>query len=438
MQQDYTNLTIALWREKFGNLLKFSSKIMCFSQSSKEIIQKAYPSLSDDKFEIKPHTVDWVRLVVINKTSKTINIAILGHLAIHKGAHIVASLASYIDYYNINIKIHIFGDISEPYESFSFMKTVIKHGRYKKEDLSKLMEENEIDIVFIPSIWPETFSYTTEEAIKMYLPVAVFDIGAPAERVKSYNKGIILEKQESDYVVRTIYNKYFNKNIVLNTKKKENIVFVCVSNNDLIYSRAILSSTYMTEYKILKYDNTEENISIPVRYNNAIDKLLASNYSGWIFFVHNDFSIMEPIDNILDNLEHTNIYGPIGAILNGNDKIIYGQILQGHNEGLIYHGSKIDKPTLVDTVDCQCLFLHTDLLKKYNLKFDENEVLSFHQYVEDICINANISYGIKTYAVPMKCKHFSWGKLNNDFNRAINYINSKYPNKTWAGTCTHL
>jgi hypothetical protein len=29
------------------------------------------------------------------------------------------------------------------------------------------MEENEIDIIFIPFIWPETFSYTTEEAIKM-------------------------------------------------------------------------------------------------------------------------------------------------------------------------------------------------------------------------------------------------------------------------------
>jgi GT2 family glycosyltransferase len=220
VQQNYPNLTIALWREKFGNLLKYSSKIICFSQSSKEIVKKAYRNLSECKFEIKPHIVDWVRPVVISKTSETINVAALGHLTVHKGAHIVASLASYIDYYNINIKMHIFGDILEPYESFGFMKTVIKHGRYKKTDLPKLMEENEIDIVFIPSIWPETFSYTTEEAIKMDLPVAVFDIGAPAERVKSYNKGVILEKQDPEYIVRTIC-KYFNKNIVLNTKKKK-------------------------------------------------------------------------------------------------------------------------------------------------------------------------------------------------------------------------
>ena len=54
------------------------------------------------------------------------------------------------------------------------------------------MEDYQVDIVLIPSIWPETFSYTTEEAIKMDLPVAVFDLGAPAERVRTYNKGLIL------------------------------------------------------------------------------------------------------------------------------------------------------------------------------------------------------------------------------------------------------
>jgi len=439
VQHDYPNLTITLWRKKFKDLLKYSSKLTCFSQNSKEIIKKAYPNLSDDKFEITPHSVDWVRPVIINKISKIFNIAIVGNLMIHKGVHIVASLASYIDYHNLNIKVHIFGDNFEPYESFNLIKTVVKHGRYKKIDLPELMEENEIDIVFIPSIWPETFSFTTEEAIKMQLPVAVFDIGAPAERVKHYDKGIILQEQSPEYIIMTIFN-YFNKKIILNTNKnkKDNITFVCVSNNELVYSRAVLSSAYMTEHKILKYDNTIENIPIPIRYNNAINRILASNYSGWIFFVHNDFSIIEPIENIVDELEHTNLYGPIGAILNENAKTLYGQILQGHNNSLIYHGSKIDTPTLVDTVDCQCLFLHTDLLKKYNLRFDENEVLSFHQYVEDFCINANVNYGIKTYAVPIKCKHLSWCKLNNDFNLAITYINSKYPNKKWAGTCTHL
>jgi glycosyltransferase involved in cell wall biosynthesis len=66
------------------------------------------------------------------------------------------------------------------------------------------MEENCIDLIFIPSIWPETFSYTTEEAIMMDVPVAVFNIGAPAERVKKYNKGLVLENTDPEYILREI------------------------------------------------------------------------------------------------------------------------------------------------------------------------------------------------------------------------------------------
>jgi GT2 family glycosyltransferase len=209
IKHDYPNLTIELWREKFGALLKCSSKIICFSQNSKEILQKAYPNLSEDKFEIKPHSVDWIRPVTINKTSETIIIAIIGAISISKGADVMILLAKYIRDNNLNIKIHIFGEIFDPRNKLNENKHVVNHGRYKKNDLPKLMEENEIDIVFIPSICPETFSYTTEEAIKMDLPVAVFDIGAPAERVKFYNKGIILEKQDPEYIIKTIC-RYFN------------------------------------------------------------------------------------------------------------------------------------------------------------------------------------------------------------------------------------
>ena len=144
------------------------------------------------------------------------------------------------------------------------------------------------------------------------------------------------------------------------------------------------------------------------------------------------------MDSIVDNLDHNHLYGPIGAIVNGDHKISYGQIFQGIEGHVIQYGNPIEKPTLVDTVDCQCLFFYTDLLGKYSLRFDENILLSFHQYVEEFCLNASCSFGIDTFAVPMRCKHLSWGKIDDDFNLALNYINSKYPQKQWAGTCTHL
>jgi GT2 family glycosyltransferase len=434
---DYPDLKIDLWREKFYLLLSQCSTIVCFSHDSKTHIQKAYPDLPNDKYEIVLHKVDWVRPVVIQKTTQTTNIAVLGNMTIHKGAHIVSSLATCIDYYGLDIKVHIFGNVLEPYESFDYINAIIKHERYEKTDLPSLMEKNEIDLVLIPSIWPETFSYTAEEAMKMQLPIAVLDIGAPAERAKLYDKGIVLEHKEPKYILEKI-STFLNKDVNFESHKKENVVFVCVSNNDLTYSRSILTSAYMTEYRIEKIDNRIENLAIPKRYNDAIKQLLASNYKGWVFFVHNDFSILEPLEPILANLKHDFIYGPIGAILQNGKSVLYGQILQGHQERLIKHGNRIDEPVLVNTVDCQCLFLHSDLLRDYNFIFDENPALAFHQYTEDFCLNANYNYGVKTFAVQLQCKHLSWGKLDTGFKTAIDYINSKYPGQEWAGTCTHL
>src|SRR6185436_11605393 len=75
---------------------------------------------------------------------------------------------------------------------------------------------------------------------------------------------------------------------------------------------------------------------------------------------------------------------------------------------------------------------------KHNLGFDEHELLSFHQYVEEFCIQARANYNVKTYALPIRCKHASYGTLNRDLDLAIDYINSKYPSIKWAGTCTHF
>ena len=54
------------------------------------------------------------------------------------------------------------------------------------------LEKNEINVILFPSIFPETFSYVTSEAMKMKMPIAYFDIGAVPEKLKSYKKGSLL------------------------------------------------------------------------------------------------------------------------------------------------------------------------------------------------------------------------------------------------------
>lgn len=64
-----------------------------------------------------------------------------------------------------------------------------------------------MNLFLIPSVGPETFSYTTEEAIKTGLPVAVFDLGAQAERVRKYEKWIIIFEISGKRAIEEI-NRY--------------------------------------------------------------------------------------------------------------------------------------------------------------------------------------------------------------------------------------
>ncbi len=79
-------------------------------------------------------------------------------------------------------------------------------GKYKREDLPEIIENNHIDIVFISSICAETFSYTTHEAKAMDLKVACFDIGAQAECVRSYSKGLIIKEIDAQVALNAIIN----------------------------------------------------------------------------------------------------------------------------------------------------------------------------------------------------------------------------------------
>ena len=63
------------------------------------------------------------------------------------------------------------------------------HGSYQRRDLPGLVARYGISAWLIPSVWPETFSFTTHEAIATGLPVFAFDLGAQAEALRAAGLG---------------------------------------------------------------------------------------------------------------------------------------------------------------------------------------------------------------------------------------------------------
>jgi glycosyltransferase involved in cell wall biosynthesis len=55
-----------------------------------------------------------------------------------------------------------------------------------------------------PSIWPETFSYVVAEMIALGLPIVAFDLGAPAERLRTYPNARLCAEVSAEAALATL------------------------------------------------------------------------------------------------------------------------------------------------------------------------------------------------------------------------------------------
>ena len=93
-------------------------------------------------------------------------------------------------------------------------------------------------LFFVSSVYPETFSYTTQEAMEMGMPVACLPLGAPAERVARYEDGLVLSHMEPEGVLQQLIE--FGERIRKPYKGTDQAL--------LIYDRASDDSRYRIEH----------------------------------------------------------------------------------------------------------------------------------------------------------------------------------------------
>jgi len=205
--EHYRQSDMRRWRQTWQNILDNCDEILCFSKSSLDIFSQVYPQTDSGKFVIRPHQVSDMRLVLFDRHGKKNirTIGVIGFLALHKGSRIVFQINKRIAVRNLGIRIVVIGDLPEHPEKYTGSRDgIIVTGPYRRDNLPAIVETYGVDMVLLPSIWPETFSYVTEECIRMGLPVAVFDLGAPAERVRLYDKGIVIDKIDPDVALEQI------------------------------------------------------------------------------------------------------------------------------------------------------------------------------------------------------------------------------------------
>ena len=185
-----------VWRDECKRLFDGAIKVIAPSKFAKEAYEDVYKGCN---IQVIKHGVDIISEKNDNKGAKK-DIAFVGAIFPHKGSMILEKLVKRIKK-NDSMKIHLFGMTTA---NVPKSKYFINHGTYKRSDLAKLLNDNQISLVCVFSLAPETFAYTVEEVVAAGVPVLTFDIGAAAERVKESGLGWVIDYTDDE---KTIYEK---------------------------------------------------------------------------------------------------------------------------------------------------------------------------------------------------------------------------------------
>lgn len=163
------------WRMKYGKFLNDSRHIHVTSAIFKDFILTYLPNT---KASVKIHVHPESEFVFNQSVGE--NVAVLGqNILPMKGSILLANLAKNMP----NTRFVVFGNLIPPVN----LPNVELKGAYANVDELKLKLSNEgCSVALFLSTWPEIFMYSMSDAIKCGLQPIVFDIGVPAERIKTW------------------------------------------------------------------------------------------------------------------------------------------------------------------------------------------------------------------------------------------------------------
>jgi hypothetical protein len=211
-------------------------------------------------------------------------------------------------------------------------------------------------------------------------------------------------------------------------------IIISVVRDYAMYDKCVAKNSFVSNCRLEPIDNRERNEYITVCYNRMVEKL--ADADSWLIFCHEDFQFLEDPALLLEKADKNSIYGPIGGVLKKRfhplfleiwEGVFYGQILESEKDGSGVRelGASVNGGMQVETLDCQCVIVHSSLFAKHRLRFDEK--LSFDLYVEDFCVSARLEYAVSTRILPMRCQHYSRGCIALRFFEQLKYLREKYP-----------
>ena len=129
--------------------------------------------------------------VDVPEESAVCRIAVVGAIGVEKGYEVLLACVRDAKRRGLPLEFVVVGFTSDD-ERMLEAGPVFVTGEYKDADAVPLIRSQRAHLALIPSVWPETWCFALTRAWQAGLHAAVFDLGAPAERVRSTGRGWVL------------------------------------------------------------------------------------------------------------------------------------------------------------------------------------------------------------------------------------------------------
>lgn len=174
--------------------LAIADRLVFPTQYMKDVFFSLF-DLKEERCTIIQHGIHKTNGSRTFESDQSLNIAYLGAFTYEKGAEsflrVVAEMND--DRYMERITFHVIGELGYPLpKAFRSYPNMRLSGAYKPDDVNVILKRLKIDLVMLPSIWPETYSYTLSEAVVNGIPLIASDLGALRERISSLSAGYLV------------------------------------------------------------------------------------------------------------------------------------------------------------------------------------------------------------------------------------------------------
>jgi glycosyltransferase involved in cell wall biosynthesis len=180
---DFGVTRIEDWRAVYDHVLRAADHVLVPDPDVKQRLHRYYPDLA---MEVSPHeAIDYQRIgmrLPDLAAEQPLRIVVIGAIGKIKGFDVLLACARDAIKRNLPLEFVLLGYSLD--DALLQDAGVQVTGRYLEHEAEERLHGLGPHVAWLPSLWPETYSYTLSTALRCGCPAFAFDLGAMARRLR--------------------------------------------------------------------------------------------------------------------------------------------------------------------------------------------------------------------------------------------------------------